>query len=90
MGCVAHGKGPDHGVVMRSQGVADLVEETVGIGGVLQGARESYTGQELERNCRVFNEGCVENLSVDLKQLGLMRNGFDGRNQEFFVGLRRK
>lgn len=30
--------------------MADLVEETVGIGGVLQGAREGYTGQELERN----------------------------------------
>jgi hypothetical protein len=32
------------------------------------------------RNCRVLNEGCSENVSMDLEQMGLIGNRFYGRN----------
>lgn len=77
------GRGPDHGVVMGKQRVAELLKETVGIGGILQRTRESYTGQEVKRNSGVLNELSAYNVSVDLEQMGLMANGFYGRNQRF-------
>lgn len=75
---------------MVNRGVADLLKETLGIAGILQRARESYTGQELKRNSGVLNEGCVDNVSMDLEQMGLMGNRFYGRNHQFFVCWRKK
>lgn len=70
---------------MGNNGLVDLLEESAGIDGVLQRARESYPGQEVKRNCRVMNEGCANNVSMDLKQMGLLGNRFYGRNHLFFV-----
>lgn len=63
--------------------MGELLKKTVGVVSILQWTRESYTGQELNRNCRVLNEVCAYNVSMDLEQLGLLGNRFYGRNHGF-------
>lgn len=63
--------------------MAEVLKETVGIGGILQSARECYSGQEVKRNWGVLNEGCAYNVSMDLEQMGFMGNRFYGKNHRF-------
>lgn len=63
--------------------MGEMLKKTVGVVGILQWTRESYTGQELNRNWGVLNEVCAYNVSVDLEQLGLLGNRFYCRNNGF-------
>ena len=66
----------NHGTVQRNIGFRIMLEDSTAIRQILQWTREGNAGKEVEENCGVKKIGHMNEMGVDLRQMGFLRAGF--------------